>query len=118
LDLVGPVRLGTTQLVLDRKGYQPVLGVVQLDCVRHACKPQRHRAQRHCRHQPDTLAPLALGQVHRLVREPALGRKRVLCPHSLDVDERALARAEEMMLEGRKGNGLLLRPKAAFVHGY
>ena len=103
LHLVGAVRLGPAQLVLDRERHRPARRAVQLDQIGDADQAQGRGAQRHAGDAAHALALLLRRLVHPVVREASLGGQRILGPDPLDVNQRALPRAIQPVLQ--RGDG-------------
>ena len=110
LHLVGAVRLGPAALMLHGKGPpNAIRRAMQLDDIGDAGNAQPVGAQRHACHGADAPPHLGLDRVNPLMRDAALGGRGILGPCLLDVDQRALARAEQIVLEGGQGDEISVR---------
>ena len=94
------MRLRTAPLVLHGIGAPAARVALQLDEIGDAGDAEPVAAQRHPCDGPDPASRLCFGRVHTLMRHPALGGSGVLGPRLLDMDQGALARAEQIVLQG------------------
>ena len=101
LNGVGGLVFGAATFVLDGEGLPRAVGLaVKLDDVGHAVEVECGGLQRQGAHDAQVAAALAAGFVGLVVEHAALGGEAVLGPLALDVNERALARAEREVLQG------------------
>ena len=77
---------------------------MQLDDVGDPGDAQRERAERHGRDGPHARRRSPARAGRPLVEQAALGREQVLGPQPLDMDQRALPRAEEIVLQRGEGD--------------
>jgi hypothetical protein len=104
LHLIGAMGLRPAALVLDRIGPPALAFASQLDHVGDAGDAERGRADRHALHDPALAAARLPRLVAPLVQNAPLGGQQVLGPQALDVDQRALPRAEQIVLQRREGD--------------
>src|SRR5690606_25752660 len=97
LHLVRTMRLWPAALVFDRERDF----AAELYRVGFSDEPQRPRADVQTAHSPHACAPIAPAAVHPLMQQSPLRRAPILEPDPFDVDQRALPRTEELMLECR-----------------
>ena len=109
LHLVGSMGFRFAPLVLHRQN--PAVGV-EFDDVTLAGNSQPQRAHRHPAGDPDARARLVRAVVSPGVHDFSLGGEFVFRPSLLDMDQRALPRAIQPVLERGDGNELVL-----VVHG-
>ena len=101
LDGVGRLVLGATALVFDGERLPGVVGLaVELDDVGHAMEAECGGLQRQGSRDAQVAAGLAAGFMGLVMKHATLGGEAVLGPLALDVDERALPRAEREVLQG------------------
>lgn len=109
LNGIGGVGFGAAAFVFDREGVPRAIRLaVKLHDVGDAVDAERVGVERERAGDAEVAARFGAGFVGAFVEDAALGGARVLRPKALDVDERALARAEREVLQGgeRKGVGL------------
>ena len=116
LDLVRAVRFRPAALVLDRIGPPAFSRPGQLDHVGDPGDAERARADRHALDDAALAAARLPGLVALLVQDAPLGGQHILGPQPLDVDQRALPRAEQIVLQRREGDEVCIRrPRPAAV---
>src|SRR3989338_8712391 len=76
---------------------------MEFDNIRFADQPDPQRTQRHSILYAYVLASLGRFRMHLLVQNPSLRGKQVFAPRLFDMDQRALAPAEQKVL--KRGNG-------------
>jgi len=105
LHFVGAMRLRTAALVFDRVGRI----AMEFDGIRLAVKAMDEGAQREPAQDADARAAVWPAAVDPLVHQPPLGGGAVLRPELLHMDQRALPRAEQVVLQGRHRHQRVLR---------
>jgi hypothetical protein len=100
------MRLGLAALVFDREG--PQRPAREFDDVGDAGDAERQRAQRQPAHDPHARPALGPARIDPLVQDAALGGGAVLRPQALDMDQRALPRPEQLMLQRRQRDQRIL----------
>ena len=106
LHLVGAMCLGATPLVFDRKSLLAALRLAKLDHVGHACQTKLGMGQRQRADTAHPRPPLCAPRIHPLMQDPPLSGLRVLDPQLLQMDQCALPRAVQVVLQGGEGNGV------------
>lgn len=101
LNLVRPVRLGAAPLVFYR--HHPSVGM-DLDHIANASQAVGIRPDREAARNAHPRPALAHTGVGFLVQGLALGGGEILRPLTLDMNERTLSRAIEIVLEGGEGD--------------
>jgi len=94
---------GPSPFVLDRKrplGAAAGHGM-ELDRVGPAGEAEPQRAQRHAICPPHRIPRLGAAAIDPLMRDPPLRRPLVLDPYGFEMDQRALPRADDEMLQRR-----------------
>ena len=97
LDFVGAVRLGVAALVF----YWIRRNSVKLDRVGLARKPMRERTQHQPAHRSHPRTPVCPAAVDALVHQSTFGSCAIFGPHALNMDQRALAWTEQIVLQRR-----------------
>ena len=87
-----------------------------LDYIGHAEEPKPQRAHGNATLDSYTPAPFALSSVGAPVQNVAFGSEAVIGPLPLDMDERALSRAVEHMLQGRNRHQFVFSDWFDFRH--
>jgi hypothetical protein len=116
LHLVGTMRLGAAALVLGRMRTPAPAAPDQLDHVRDARNPQPVGAERHAVHGAHAGTRGHRRLLSALVQQTPLGGQHVLGPRALDVDQRALSRAEQVVLQRRYRDGVVARMLSSASH--
>jgi hypothetical protein len=116
LHLVGPVRLGLSALVFDREGSRRAAR--KFNDVGQSGDAERQRAQRQPAHDPNARPALGPPRIDPLMQDAALGSGAVLRPQALDMDQGALPRAEQLMLQRRQRDQRILDLRARKGHGH
>ena len=96
LDFISTVGLGFAAFVFDR---QHGVILLELNDVALAGETEFERADRHAASDADAGTGFIRSVMRAFVKCAAFGREAVLGPRLLDMDERALARAVEPVLE-------------------
>ena len=106
LYLISAVRLGATALVLDRKRLRRC--AAKLDHVGPPRDAERQRTQLQAARDAYAGPGLPFASIDALVQQVALRRGSILDPQPLDVNERALPRAKQVVLKGGKRDKAVL----------
>ena len=106
---------GPSALVLDRKWPFRAAAEhgMKLDRVGPAGEAEPQRAQRHEIGPPHCVPGLGAAAIDPLMRDPPLRRPLALDPHRFEVDQRALPRTDDKVLQRRDRDEVGLG-----VHGY
>ena len=105
---VDGLMLGAAAFVFDGEGSPGAVRLaVKLDDIGHAVKAEGGGLERECAGDAEVAARFAAGLVGAVVEDAALGGEGVFGPLALDVDERALTRAEGEVLERREREGVV-----------
>ena len=75
---------------------------MKLHHVRDACQAKALRGQPKCRREMDVPTRLAATPVNALMQLPTSGSEEVLAPDALNMNERTLPRAEQIVLQRGK----------------
>ena len=103
LHLVSPVTLRPAAFVLDWKGPPCALAdPVKLDDVGLAGEPVAEATERKRPGDPEIAAGFLNTAVRLLMKMPAFDGQRILYPHLLQMDQRALPLAKQQVLESGK----------------
>ena len=116
LNLVGAMCLGFAAFVLDREGARRTAG--EFDDVGDTRDAERQRAQRQPAHDPHPRPALWPARIDPLMQDAALGGGAVLRPQAFDMDQGALPRAEQLMLQRRQWDQRILDLRARKGRGH
>ncbi|MCY1366295.1 hypothetical protein D9M69_531850 [compost metagenome] len=100
--------LGPTALILHGIGAFPVISSTELDHIGHAHNAQLRVEQGHGGNGAYTMTLLHLALVSALVEQAPFGGLPVFRPQSLDMNQCALARAVEVVLQGGQGDEIVV----------
>lgn len=103
LDFVGVVGFWPAALVLDGVWHFLAAGRSELHDIRFSKEPQPEGSEREGPADTEVSRDLGFPAIGLFMQMPALDGERVLGPEPLDVDQRALSRAEQEVLQGADG---------------
>lgn len=109
LHLVGAMRLGPAALVFDGVGTPVRRATVQFHRIGLADQAVPHATQVERADGANVATPLPPAAVDTFVQDAPLRRRAVLQPLLFEMDQRALAGAEQLMLKGRDRNEGIVR---------
>ena len=95
-------------LVFDRIGLPHSAVAAQFDDIGDTGYPKGEGADWHRRDHPRIAASIVPGLLAALVEDPPFGSEQILRPQALHMDQRALPRAVEVVLERREGDEIVL----------
>jgi len=100
LDFIGVVRFGPAAFVLDRERRDDLFSAIgERDTIGHAGKAKLQRAQGDTARDARVAAGFAAELMNAGVQDAAFGGVLVAVPEAFEMNERALSRAEDEMLQ-------------------